>query len=64
MANYLVGPDNATFFRRRTTWDFLPALDAAQDGDVIELKSNSYCEFEEGICINKNITIEGKIEKK
>ena len=30
---------------------------------MIELKSNSYCEFEEGICINKNITIEGQTEK-
>ncbi|MBF7125044.1 AAA family ATPase [Pediococcus pentosaceus] len=63
MANYLVGLDDATFFRRCTTWDFLPALDAAQDGDIIELQSNIFIEFEERISITKNITIKGQVEK-
>lgn len=62
MANYLVGPDDASFFRHRTTWDLLPAIEAAKDGDVIELQRNSFSSSEEPIILNKNITIEGQIE--
>lgn len=60
MAIYLVGPDDKTLFKKRTTWDFLPALQAAEDGDVIELKGNysPISEFNQ-IIISKSITIQG-----
>lgn len=64
MATYLVGADDKTLFKRRTTWDFEEALNQAQDGDVIELQRNfsPICE-EDVIEIGKSIKIQGHTEK-
>lgn len=64
MNYYLVGEKKRTLFSRQSTWDFNDALEAAEDGDVIEI--------EEGFCpingqenkpttIRKNITIQGHV---
>lgn len=62
MAHYLVGADDTSFFKKRTTWDFVKALKIADDGDVIKLEED-YSPFDTGelekIVIEKNITIRG-----
>ncbi|MGX6977897.1 AAA family ATPase [Vagococcus elongatus] len=63
MAVYLVGPDDKTIFRRRSTWDLMPALEAANDGDIIEIQEGFCFTPDSGddvITIEKNLTIQGK----
>lgn len=64
MAVYLVGADDKTIFRRRSTWDLIPALETASDGDIIELQEG-FCfttdSAEDVITIEKNLTIQGRI---
>lgn len=66
MAVYLVGADDKTIFRRRSTWDLIPALEAANDGDIIELQEG-FCfttdSAEDVITIEKDLTIQGRILK-
>lgn len=65
MGLYLVGEDDSSLFKKRTTWDFLEVLKIVEDGDIIKLAKN-YCPYETGeidkIIINKSITIRGYIE--
>lgn len=68
MAVFLVGPNDGSFFKRRSTWDFDQALQAANDGDTIELVED-FCPYYENnlnsntIKITKSITIVGHIRK-
>ncbi len=58
MARYLVGEKN--FLKQ--TWEFGQALNAAEDGDIIELEegfSPFYEQNNKALIITKNITIEG-----
>ena len=66
MAIFLVGPDDSGFLKKRSTWDFEQALEAANNGDTIELVEDfsPYYESEMGskrITIDKDITIIGHI---
>ena len=58
MARYLVGKNG--FLKK--TWEFIQALEASGDGDIIELEegfSPFYEQNNKSITITKNITIEG-----
>lgn len=61
MAYYKVGPDNSTFFSKRTTWELLDAINVAEDGDIIEITNSYYYESDISIKIDKNISIIGEI---
>lgn len=61
MVYYKVGPDNSTFFSKRTTWELLDAIDAAVDGDIIEVANSYYYESDNSIRIDKSISIIGEI---
>ncbi|WP_448905560.1 AAA family ATPase [Gemella sp.] len=61
MAYYKVGPDNSTFFSKRTTWELLDAIDVAVDGDIIEVANSYYYESDNSIRIDKSISIIGEI---
>jgi stage V sporulation protein K len=66
MAIFLVGPDNKTLFKKRSTWEFFPALEAAADGDIIELQENFWPLYEQdkkSVTIEKNITFQGHVQK-
>ncbi|WP_432375426.1 AAA family ATPase [Lactiplantibacillus pentosus] len=67
MSNYLVGPDKKNFFGRRSTWDLDQAIEAASDGDVIEIEAgfNPFnSQNNQSMVITKNITIQGHMEKR
>lgn len=65
MTHYLVGEDKISLFKRRSNWDFMTALNAAEDGDIIEFEKD-YDLYGTGelneIKINKSITIIGHTE--
>lgn len=61
MAYYKVGPDNSTFFSKRTTWELLDAIDVVVDGDIIEIANSYYYESDNSIKIDKSISIIGEI---
>lgn len=61
MAYYKVGPDNSTFFSKRTTWELLDAINVAVDGDIIEVANSYYYESDNSISIDKSISIIGEI---
>ena len=63
MAYYKVGPDNSTFFSKRTTWELLDAINVAVDGDIIEVANSYYYESDNSIRIDKSISIIGEIVK-
>ena len=52
MPKYLVGAD-------QNAWDFMPAVNAAKDGDVIEFQEG-YCPDVDCVVIEKNLTFIGK----
>lgn len=59
MTVFVVGPDDAGFFKReRTTWEFEDALNAAEAGDRIEIQRNyNFPVQEKNYTIEKNLTI-------
>jgi len=59
MANFLVGADDSSLLRKRTTWELEDALDAADDGDTIEIQEKLEISASKAITISKNITIQG-----
>lgn len=64
MSIFLVGPNDETFFSKRTTWDFNEALEAANNGDTIEFTKDFSPYYEEGskkIIIEKDITLLGQL---
>lgn len=63
MAYYKVGPDNSTFFSKRTTWELLDAINVAVDGDIIEVDNSYVYNSENIISINKSISIIGKVDE-
>jgi len=62
MAFFLVGKDNSSFFSKRTTWELGAALEAANEGDVIEIE-DTYCLEGLDLFIHKNISLIGKMNK-
>lgn len=63
MAYYKVGPDNSSFFSKRTTWELLDAINVAEDGDIIEVDNSYVYNSENAISINKSISIIGKVDE-
>ena len=63
MAYYKVGPDNSSFFSKRTTWELLDAINVAVDGDIIEVDNSYVYNSENVISINKSISIIGKVDE-
>lgn len=65
MAIYLVGADDKGLFKKRTTWELEPALQAAQPGDIIEIQKGFTVSLanNQSIKITKNLTIRGQAEK-
>lgn len=59
MAFYLVGKDNGTFFKKRTTWDLDVALEMAVDGDTIEIESDYVYDGKDSLIIDKSISLIG-----
>ncbi|WP_373712780.1 AAA family ATPase [Streptococcus sp.] len=64
MVYYKVGKDDSSFFKKRTTWELLDAIEAAQSGDTIELEKDFYFEINEYIVVSKDITIVGTTYEK
>ena len=62
MNYYKVGPDDSSIIKKRTTWELLDAIEAASDGDTIEIEKNYYYESNKNIVINKNIAIIGNVD--
>ena len=62
MAFFLVGKDNSSFFSKRTTWELGAALEAANEGDVIEIE-DTYCLEGLDLFIHKNISLIGKMNQ-
>ncbi|WP_338211123.1 AAA family ATPase [Lactiplantibacillus paraxiangfangensis] len=64
MNYYLVGEKKRSLFSRQSTWDFNDALEAAEDGDVIEIEEG-FCPINsqdnQSTVIRKNITIQGHV---
>lgn len=64
MGRYIVGKKETGFFKKNTKWDWYDALEAVQDGDIIELEEG-YCpknfQNNKSIIISKNITIKGTL---
>lgn len=60
MAFYLVGKDNGTFFKKRTTWDLDVALEMAVDGDTIEIEFDYLYSRPESLIISKSVSIIGQ----
>lgn len=66
MSIFLVGPNDETFFSKRTTWDFNEALEAANNGDTIEFVEDFSPYYEDGpeiIVIQKDLTLIGHIHE-
>lgn len=66
MSIFLVGPNDETFFSKRTTWDFNDALQAADNGDTIEFVKDFSPYYEEDskqIVIEKDITFIGQLHE-
>lgn len=68
MAIFLVGPDDSRLFSKRKTWDFDDALEAANNGDTIELVKGFTPYYEPQMTdkihrIKKSITILGYIQE-
>lgn len=59
MAIYKVGANDGNIFKKRTTWDLLDAINAANSGDIIEIEEKFQHIGNERININKNLTIVG-----
>ncbi|MGQ7375277.1 AAA family ATPase [Streptococcus suis] len=64
MAIYLVGKDDSSFFKNRTTWELLDAIKAAKDGDTIELEEGYCYRGKEKIILTKNINLFGHVVQK
>lgn len=62
MSYYKVGLDDSSIIKKRTTWELLDAIEAASDGDTIEIEKNYYYESNENILVNKNIAIVGNVD--
>lgn len=62
MSYYKVGLDDSSIIKKRTTWELLDAIEAASNGDTIEIEKNYYYESDKGIVINKNLTIIGNVD--
>ena len=62
MSYYKVGPDDSSLLKKRTTWELLAAIEAASDGDTIEIEQNYYYESDKSIVVNKNIAIIGNVD--
>lgn len=62
MTTYFVGKPQKSFFKSNNTWDWFDALEAVQDGDIIELEEG-FCpknfQNNTAITLSKNITIKG-----
>ena len=59
MAIYRVGANDGNIFKKRTTWDFIDAINAANAGDIIEIEEKFQHVGNERININKDLTIVG-----
>ena len=62
MSYYKVGPDDSSIIKKRTTWELLDAIEAASNGDTIEIEKNYYYESDKNIVVNKNIVIIGNVD--
>ena len=62
MSYYKVGPDDSSIIKKRTTWELLDAIEAASNGDTIEIEKNYYYESDKNIVVNKNIAIIGNVD--
>ena len=62
MAEFIVGPNNSSFFKKRKHWTLLEAIEEAKDGDTIMISSGYCYESDKNIVITKNIKIVGDFD--
>ena len=53
MAEFIVGPNNSSFFKKRKHWTLLEAIEEAKDGDTIMISSGYCYESDKNIVITK-----------
>ena len=59
MAEFRVGPNNSSFFKKKKNWNLLEAIEAASYGDTIIISSGYCYESDNNIVIDKSIKIIG-----
>jgi len=62
MAEFIVGPNNSSFFKKRKHWTLLEAIEEAKDGDTIMISSGYCYESDKNIVITKSIKIIGDFD--